>query len=336
MKGDVLLSICRNHAIEDFIGDHPSFTKLVQKVRNVAEKHVYVLLIGETGTGKGRCAEFLHQYSHRCDGPFIPYNCGSGPENLFESQIFGHVKGAFTGAYNDRPGLVEEAHTGILFLDEINSLDRSAQVKLNQFLETGCFRRLGENQIRRADVRIISASNVDLHKEVLKGRFREDLYYRLAEYEICLPPLRSRREDIILLAKYFKEKHKHLSAVNPIFFSPKVLEDFLNYDWPGNIRELENFIKRCLIDASSSVINSVLLPQSDTAYLVPYSDRQLDSLPWKQAKKQVISSFERSYLQSLLKKYNGTVAQCARHAGIQSSDFWKLMRKYNIKAEIFR
>ena len=147
VKEDILRSLRQEHAFADFVGQHPSLNSLVQKLKNIADKDVSVLLMGETGTGKGRCAEIIHQHGPRYKGPFIPFNCGAGPESLFESQLFGHVKGAFTGAHKDHPGLVEEAHRGILFLDEVNSLTCSLQVKLNHFLETGQFRRLDEAAI---------------------------------------------------------------------------------------------------------------------------------------------------------------------------------------------
>ena len=185
MKEEIFLSLRREYALKGFIGKHPSFIHLIEKLEMLADKDVSILLIGETGTGKGCCAEIVHQYGPRYRGPFIPFNCGAGPESLFESQLFGHIKGAFTGAHKDHPGLVEEAHTGILFLDEVNSLDCSLQVKLNHFLETGQFRRLGENRFRKSDIRIVAASLTDLREDVQKGTFRKDLYFRLAEYFVA-------------------------------------------------------------------------------------------------------------------------------------------------------
>lgn len=335
MKEDILISLRRKHTLDNFIGKHPTFTTLVQKLKTIADKPVSVLLTGETGTGKGVCAELIHQYSDRFKGPFIPYNCGAGPESLFESQLFGHVKGAFTGANRDRPGLVEEAHAGILFLDEINSLSPGSQVKLNHFLETGYLRRVGENRLRRSDARIIAATNVDLHNEVKERHFREDLYFRLAEYELYVPPLRSRKTDIPLLIDYFLKKNIHLNPLGRIKFTSKALKKLTEYHWPGNIRELENITKRCIIDASRTIVDDVSLPNADDP-LSPIYSESLQALPWKEAKKQVVTTFEKSYLQGLLRRYHGTVAQCARHAGVQPPDFWKLMRKYALKAQNFR
>ena len=336
VKEDILKSLRQEHVFADFVGQHPSLNNLVQKLKNIADKDVSVLLIGETGTGKGRCAEIIHQYGPRYRGPFIPFNCGAGPESLFESQLFGHAKGAFTGAYKDHPGLVEEADMGILFLDEVNSLYCSLQVKLNHFLETGQFRRLGENRFRKSDAHIVAASLTELREDVKKGTFREDLYFRLAEYELHVPALRVRQDDIVLLVKYFLKKNVHLNSNGKITFTPKAFKELKEYSWPGNIRELENFVKRSLIDASSAIIDSVNLPQSSLTSSRSQTDNFIELLPWKQAKQKVVSLFEQKYLQNLLRKYHGIVANCARHACIQPSDFWKLMRKYDLKAKKFR
>jgi DNA-binding NtrC family response regulator len=249
--------------------------------------------------------------------------------------LFGSKKGAFTGAHEDSAGLVEMAHGGTLVLDEINSLDIHSQVKLNYFLEKNYFRRLGETKLRHRDVRVISISNVDLRCEVQEGRFRRDLFYRLAEYEIFVPPLRSRKEDIVPLINHFLEMYSDLNTLGPITFSDKVLEELQSYDWPGNIRELKNFVKRCIIDAKTSVIENVSV-LGNKKPSIPIQAASADSLPWRIAKKQAVASFETQYLKNLLKRYHGVVARCARHADMQTPDFWKLMRKYDIKADDFR
>ncbi len=329
-------SLRREYILKNFIGCHPAFNQLLEKIKNLADKPVTILLQGETGTGKGRCAEFLHHYSDRFAGPFIPYNCGAGPTELFESQLFGYVKGAFTGADADRPGLVEDAHSGTLFLDEINSLSLHSQVKLNHFLETRMFRRVGDSRQRKVEVRIIAASNQDLCELVATGNFRKDLYYRLAEYEIFLPPLRHRKEDIPILAEYFLKKNMHLSSHKALKFAPRVMEPLLSYSWPGNIRELENCIKKGILEAQSEIIDRLPIPGNDSGEGRPASELELTALTWKEAKRRVIAHFEKIYLTCLLRRYQGVVAKCARHAGIHAPDFWKLMRKYDLKAADFR
>ncbi len=333
-QDELVTSLRREHLLQSFIGNHPAFTTLVERLRTIAAKKIAVLLIGETGTGKGRCAEFIHQYGDRHHHAFITYNCGAGPESLFEDQLFGHARGAFTNADKERAGLIEESHRGILFLDEINSLNPSAQVKLNHFLETGCFRRIGETQLRYSDVRIIAAANSDLKKEAHGGRFRQDLYYRLAEYELYLPPLRARREDIIPLANYFLAKNAHLGRDDKAQFSEETLQSLLEYDWPGNVRELENFIKRAIIESQEGALDKPpLFPVSSG--IKSNEPDALQGLTWKNAKKRVVASFEKQYLENLLQRYHGKVTTCARHAGMHSPDFWKLLRKYHIDAHHF-
>jgi two-component system response regulator GlrR len=342
MNENLRENLRQKYSLDYFIGHHAAFQSLKGALERVANSDLSVLLIGETGTGKGICAQFMHQYGNLFNRPFISYNCGAGPDTLFESQIFGHVKGAFTGANADRIGLVEEADTGILFLDELNSLSPYSQVKLNHFLEKGYFRRVGENKIRKANVRIIGASNVDLRKEVRKGNFRADLYFRLAEYELQVPPLRARGDDIILLAEHFLRKYEYLSNNGSFQFTQNALRQLLEYDWPGNIRELEHCIKRCMVDAPSSLIHAVPLPyrtpngnesEIETPEATP---NHLYLLGWKEAKAKVISQFEKDYLETLLQQFGGNVSRCARHAGIHPPDFWKLLRRYNIKAHDFR
>lgn len=336
MNDEIVKIFKKKHAFKDFIGSHPKFTSLLNELKKIADCNLIVLLWGETGTGKGCCAEIIHQLSDRNNAPFIPYNCGAGPDSLFESQIFGHIKGSFTGAHKDRVGLVDDANNGILFLDEINSLSSDSQVKLNYFLETCKFRRLGENRIRKSNARIIAASTVNLKQEVINGNFREDLYFRLSEYEINIPLLRERKSDIPLLAKYFLKKYKDLNKNNLITLTPEILKEMSGYNWPGNVRELKNVIKRILI-GKPPVINNYANQQDKIQQIELTNDLlAIEDFPWKKAKNQVISMFEKNYLKSLLAKYNGVVVKCARHAEIQAPDFWKLMRKYNLQARHFR
>ncbi len=327
----------KEYLLDNFIGEHPSFLELKEKLSNIANLNVSVLLIGETGSGKELCAEFLHQYGNKNSGPFIPYNCSAGPESLFDSQIFGHAKGAYTGADIERKGLVEEANSGILFLDEINSLNLTSQVKLTRFLETGSFRRLGETNLRYVDVRIIAASNKNLKTEVENGNFRADLYYRLAEYELVVPPLRERGDDIVLLANYFLDKYKHLGKNETIDVAPQIMEQLKLYTWPGNIRELEHFIKKSIIDNDGNTIKKFTLPSDITQETKGFIELGcLHLMPWRKAKNLIIEDFEKKYLIKLLKIYRGNVAKSARQAGVNPPDFWKLLKRYDLKAKDFK
>jgi DNA-binding NtrC family response regulator len=339
MRERIITTLMQERAKEGLIGNSVVFADLMEQLSQIAEKKITILLLGETGTGKTRCAEFVHHYSNRFQGPFIVYNCGACPESLFESQLFGHKRGSFTGALEDRVGLVEDADGGTLVLDEINSLAFPSQVKLNHFLETGNYRRVGENRLRQADVRIIAATNTDLKTEVSQGRFREDLYYRLSDYEILIPPLRERQEDIALLIEYFIKKYAYLNPGHHFTLTEESLNKAVRYPWPGNIRELESHVKRCIIDASTGMAdrnpltNEKIKANSAGAMedVLLFQDMQ-----WKKAKKQVITKFETKYLQCLLTQYHGVVVRCARHAGMQPADFWKMLKKYNLHAHEYR
>jgi DNA-binding NtrC family response regulator len=339
MRERIITTMMQERARDGLIGKSEVFTTLIGQLSQIADKKITILLLGETGTGKSRCAEFVHHYSNRFQGPFIVYNCGACPESLFESQLFGHKRGSFTGALEDRVGLVEDADGGSLVLDEINSLAFSAQVKLNHFLETGNYRRVGENRLRQADVRIIAATNTDLRTEVSQGRFREDLYYRLSDYEILVPPLRERPEDIELLIQHFVKKYAHLNPASPFTLNKESMANALNYKWPGNIRELESHVKRCIIDAATGLVNQAAHADEKAnpeRYTAGDEARQLQEMQWKKAKRQVITRFETRYLQCLLTRYHGVVVRCARHAGMQPADFWKMLKKYNLNAQEYR
>lgn len=230
--------------------------------RKVASSNASVLLLGETGTGKELIARAIHQLSPRHSGPFVRVNCGALPENLLESELFGHVRGAFTGAVANRAGRFEAAHTGTVFLDEINSTTAKLQVKLLRVLQEHEFERVGDTQTIRVDVRVVAASNRDLMEEAAAGRFREDLFYRLNVVTIYLPPLRERREDIPELVGHFlriynERNHRHVPHVER-----RAMEALQSYQWPGNVRELQNYIERAVVLAPGDEITCDLLPET--------------------------------------------------------------------------
>ncbi len=224
------------------VGRSRSFVEIMKQVGRVAQTDLTVLLAGESGTGKELVARALHQRSCRASNPFVAVNCGAIPSELIESELFGHVRGSFTGAERDRRGLFEEADTGTLFLDEVTETTSAFQVKLLRVLQEGEVRRVGENRTRKVTVRVVAASNRNVEQDVQSGRFRQDLFYRLNAVKIYLPPLRERREDILPLASYFAQRVRLLSP--PTVFSPEVIRLLEQYPWPGNVRELENVVVR--------------------------------------------------------------------------------------------
>ena len=230
--------------------------------RQVAQSNASVLLLGETGTGKELIAKAIHQLSPRGSGPFVRVNCGALAENLLESELFGHVRGAFTGAIQNRTGRFEAAHTGTVFLDEINSTTAKLQVKLLRVLQEHEFERVGDTQTIRVDTRVIAASNRDLLEEVEAGRFREDLYYRLNVVTIYVPPLRERLEDVPQLVGHFLKIYNELNNRHVPHVESKAMEALVAYDWPGNVRELQNYVERAVVLAPGDELTSDLLPET--------------------------------------------------------------------------
>jgi DNA-binding NtrC family response regulator len=284
-----------------------------------------LLLEGESGTGKDLAAETIHSLSPRRAEPFVVVDCGAVHSTLAESELFGHMKGAFTGADSDRAGAIESANGGTVFLDEIGEIPTEVQPKLLRFLENKEVKRLGENRYRKVDVRLIVATNRDLTAEVEAGRFREDLYYRLSVVRVRFPPLRDRREDIGPLARGFVQKLR--PDADPVeVISDQVLSMFQNHDWPGNVRELRNVVERLL-----------LFPERPEAAISPTgrsSGQQAEdllSLPFHEARRSWTDRFEKVYLSSMLDNHNGVVSQAAEAAGIPRQTFHRLMTKHRLK-----
>lgn len=244
------------------IGSSPAMQEVYRVTRRVARSNASVLLLGETGTGKEVIATAIHRLSHRGSGPFVKVNCGALSESLLESELFGHVRGAFTGAVNNRTGRFEAAHTGTIFLDEINSTSLHLQVKLLRVLQEREFERVGDVQTIRVDTRVIAASNRDLRDEVDQIRFREDLYWRLNVAPIYLPPLRQRREDIPELVAHFLHHYSEAYDRYVVHIQPEAMEALQEYPWPGNVRELQNYCERAVVMAEGDELVLDLLPDT--------------------------------------------------------------------------
>jgi len=248
--------------IPGLIGSAPAMEDVYRLTRQVARSNASVLLLGETGTGKELIAKAIHRLSARGSGPFVRVNCGALAENLLESELFGHVRGSFTGAVDNRTGRFEAAHTGTIFLDEINSTTAKLQVKLLRVLQEHEFERVGATQTIRVDTRVIAASNRDLLAETEQGRFREDLYYRLNVINIELPPLRDRREDIPELVNHFVRIYSRQNDDRVRRVEPAAMDVLRAYDWPGNVRELQNYVERAVVLATGEELNCELLPEA--------------------------------------------------------------------------
>jgi len=315
----------------------PAMKVVFEKIRAVASTKSTILLLGETGTGKGFTARFIHKLSLRKKERFIEVHCGAIPETLVESEMFGHEKGSFTGAIKRKLGKFEIAKNGTIFLDEIGTITPSAQIKLLQVLQDGIFHRVGGEEEIQAEVRIITATNIDLKQLCDERQFRSDLYYRLNVFPIELPPLKERKEDIPKLVEKILDKLNTFHLKGILEVHPKVLEAFLSYSWPGNIRELENIMERAYILENSSVLRPDNFPldlfsikaEAVPGYINP-------ALPLCQVRKQEISRIEKIYLDLLLKQYNGKIKITASAAGITTRQLHKLMTKHALKKEGYK
>jgi two-component system, NtrC family, response regulator len=312
----------RATVFEDMLGTSPQMQGVFSFIRKVATTTAPVLLLGESGTGKEMAALAIHRRGPRKDGPFIPINCNAIPENLLESELFGHEKGSFTGAIGQRIGLVETAKGGTLFLDEIGELPPSIQVKLLRFLQEQRFQRVGGRQELTSDARVIAATNVDLKAGINQGSFREDLYFRLAVLVISLPPLRERGEDAVLLAQEFLQKYAAQNGKANIAFVPEALRAINRHPWPGNVRELQNRVKRAVIMADSRRITEKDLELSTG---IGFSS----STTLKEARESV----EREMVQRALKRNLGRISSAAAELGISRPTLYELMERLGISRE---
>jgi len=315
--------------LQQLIGESPAFIAEISKIPVVAKSDITVMISGETGTGKEMVGRAIHYLSSRAGKPFVPINCGAIPVELMENELFGHDRGAFTGASGSRNGLIQEAEQGTLFFDEVNCLSLQAQVKLLRFLQSREYRPLGSTKSLTGDVRIIAASNANLEAEVKAGTLRRDLYYRLNVVPLVLPPLRARSSDIIILARHFLAQYARKLNSPAIDFSPDAERKLLLYSWPGNVRELEHVIERTVVLCTERIIQ-------DHHIVLPGVHEQPHRLSFQEMKARVVSQFEADYIQNLLTAYRGNITKAAQAAQKERRTFWELMRKHKIDVQKFK
>jgi DNA-binding NtrC family response regulator len=320
---------------ENIVGADPKMHKIFELIDTIAQTDSTVLISGESGTGKELIARAIHSKSRRSSQKFISINCGALPENLLESELFGHKKGAFTDAYQDKEGLFEAANQGTLFLDEISEMSQKMQVKILRAIQEKIIRRVGGNQEIPVDVRIITATNRDLVESIEKGEFRSDLYYRLNVISIKVPPLRERKEDIPILMQYFLQRYNKKFAKNIQGFEKKVLECFQNYNWPGNVRELENFIERGIALEKGQIISASSLP-SEVIYnldasAVTGADWQAMLGLGKLNLTQYIDNISKSIIVRALELNNGNIKKTAAALQVNYRSLRYLIDKFNLK-----
>jgi DNA-binding NtrC family response regulator len=323
-------------AFSNLVGGAPSFVDAVSQIPAIARSDAAVLIRGETGTGKELVARAIHYISGRSRFPFVALNCGSFTDTLFEDELFGHVRGAFTGAHERRDGLIAQARKGTLFLDEVDTLSQKAQVDLLRVLQDKRYRAIGSAAEQEADTRILAATNAALEDLIRVGRFRADLYYRICIFTVDLPPLRERSEDILRLAAHFLEKHRVARKPAPRL-SAAASAALLSYEWQGNVRELENAILRAVHLCPGDVIEIVdlgLLSRAEKSALAEKCSAK--SLSYSAAKRKAIAMFEKEYLTRLIAEQDGNISQAARIAGKDRSDLGKLLKKHSLDPKFFR
>lgn len=329
----ILITPSEKSRLMDLVGESMAMRQVFSIIERVAPTTLTALITGETGTGKELASRAMHRLSNREQGPFVIFDCGAAPDSLIESELFGHEKGAFTGAVAAREGVFEAADGGTLFLDEIGELPLDLQPKLLRVLEQRELRRVGGSKVRSVDVRIVAATNRDLLKEVQAGRFREDLYYRLAVVELQLPPLRDRIEDLPLLVSHLLSRaQKGGARVRAV--EDQVISLFQDWRWPGNVRELANVVERAIPFTDGPIVTLDALPEAFLAGRprsagAPGVQARSD-MPFKDAKEKLIEAFERQYLLDLIERHSGNISKAARAADMDRKSIARLMRKHGI------
>jgi DNA-binding NtrC family response regulator len=334
--------ILRRHAIYEargrvefqagsFVGTGGTYEKIMRHVRQAAQVRSTVLITGETGTGKGMIARAIHEQSSERDRPFQVIDCATVPEGMVESELFGHVRGAFTGAVSDKPGLIELANGGTVFLDEIAELPLPLQAKLLRVLEENEVRPVGGTKSKRVDLRIVAATNQSLEERVRRGTFRKDLYYRLAVVAIHVPPLRERAEDIPVIARQLLDRLGREMGKPRCHFDQAAIDALLRYSWPGNVRELRNVIERAVMLMTDDTITVASIGRLLTSLSESTIDQQgtdYAALPYMEAKEQAIADFTAAYLRKKLAMHSGVITKAAESSGIPRQHFSSLMKRY--------
>jgi len=319
--------------LNDLMAGNPLMQKLLKLAMKIAPTNSTVLIGGESGSGKEFFAKIIHRMSQRPEGKFVAMNCGAIPDTLFESELFGYKKGAFTGADRDKPGLVEEAHIGTLFLDEVGELSQSAQVKLLRFLQEHAFRRVGDPALRTVDVRVLAATNKDLQKKIETGEFREDLYYRLNVFYMHLPPLRDRKETIPNLIRLFVHKNNTMLGKNINKISKGAEVILAEYGYPGNVRELENIIEHAMVLADSSEITENDLPEfmfRNRLRLTAPDDKTTVSPAHTAINIPTLAEVEKHHIQSALAMLDNNYTETAKKLGISRSTLWRKLKTHHL------
>lgn len=316
----------------NIVGESAPMKRAFEMARKACGSDATVMLSGESGTGKEMFARAIHYGGDRRRESFVAINCAAIPRDLIESELFGHVKGAFSGATRDKPGLFEQADEGSLMLDEVTELPPDMQAKINRALQEGEVRRVGDTRERSVNVRVIAATNRDLKEALEEGQFREDLYFRLNVFPIHLPPLRRREGDIPLLVEHFLEEFA-ADRFRDFTVEPAAMEKLLEYPWPGNVRELRNVIERAVVLSEDGHVNCDLLHLAGPADDLAPQDDVPSHLPYKKAMKEMRTRCQKEYLLAVLKKKDGNVTRAADYAGIERESFHRLMRKCGISRD---
>ncbi|HEY0988741.1 MAG TPA: sigma-54 dependent transcriptional regulator [Kofleriaceae bacterium] len=330
---DLEAALASAHRFENLIAESLPMRKVLELIKRAAISDATVLITGESGVGKEVVAHAIHGASARAKQRFVAINCGAMPEQLFEAELFGYMKGAFTGASADHRGLFEQAHGGSLFLDEIGELPLSMQVKLNRALQEHTIRRVGDSAERTVDVRVIAATNIDLQAATAAGKFREDLYYRINVFPIHVPPLRDRKSDIPLLAGLFLERHHKQGQ--PEGFTPDALAVLMNHDWPGNVRELENVVQRGLAVSDGAKIGATAFEQLNTN-THGFAGVRPETLSYRDMLEAARERATRDYLVALMKDVGGNVTQAAERAGVERESMHRLLKRHGVRSDDFK